>query len=85
MKKDTEELIRKCETCQWYLNVSYALTSKLNTLNFMWPVIQWEIDILGLFLLATKQKKFLIILVDYFKKWVKAKPFAITTLVYPGS
>ena len=34
----------------------------------------WGIDIIGPFLLGKKQLRFLIIAIDYFIKWVEAKP-----------
>ena len=39
-----------------------------------WPFTQWGIDIMGPFLLGKKQLRFLIIAIDYFIKWVEAKP-----------
>ena len=36
------------------------------------------IDIMGLFPLGKKQLKFLIVAIDYFKKWVEAEP--VTTI-----
>lgn len=37
------------------------------------------IDILGLFLTSTGQRKFIIMEVDYFSKWVEAESLAIIT------
>lgn len=37
------------------------------------------VDILGLFLLAPDQLKFLIVGVDYFTKWINAEVFSKTT------
>ncbi|XP_074363525.1 uncharacterized protein LOC141704106 [Apium graveolens] len=40
----------------------------------------WGMDILGLFPMATAQRKFLIVAIDYFTKWIEAKPLTkITT------
>ena len=41
-----------------------------------WPFVQWGLDILSLFPLGTRQMKFLIVGIDYFTKWVEAKPLA---------
>jgi len=44
-----------------------------------WPFTQWGIDIMGPFPLEKKQLKFLIVAIDYFIKWVEAKPVMTTT------
>ena len=41
-----------------------------------WPFAQWGLDILGPF---PKQMKFLVVGIDYFTKWVEAKPLAKIT------
>ncbi|KAL0438987.1 UNVERIFIED_CONTAM: hypothetical protein Slati_2381700 [Sesamum latifolium] len=40
---------------------------------------QWGIDIVGPFPLAAGQRKFLLVAVDYFTKWVEAEPLARIT------
>ena len=44
-----------------------------------WPFAQWGLDILGPFPLGTKQMKYLVVGIDYFTKWVEAKPLAKIT------
>jgi len=41
-----------------------------------WPFQTWGMDILGPFPLALGQLKFLVVAVDYFTKWIKAKPLS---------
>ncbi|KAL0447247.1 UNVERIFIED_CONTAM: hypothetical protein Slati_1852600 [Sesamum latifolium] len=43
------------------------------------PFRQWGIDIVGPFPLAVGQRKFLLVAVDYFTKWVKVEPLARIT------
>ncbi|KAK6151566.1 hypothetical protein DH2020_014201 [Rehmannia glutinosa] len=40
------------------------------------PFSKWGIDIVGPFPVASGQRKFLIVAVDYFSKWVEAEPVA---------
>ena len=40
---------------------------------------QWGIDIMGPFPLGKKQLRFLIVAINYFKKWVEAKPVMTIT------
>ena len=45
----------------------------------LWPFAQWGLDIMGLFPIAMRQLKFLIVGIDYFTKWVEAEVFATIT------
>ena len=44
-----------------------------------WPFTQYGIDIIGPFPMGRKQFKFIIVAIDYFTKWVKAKPTTMIT------
>ena len=45
----------------------------------LWPFTQWGLDIMGPFLTALRQLKFLVVSIDYFTKWVEAEPLATIT------
>lgn len=46
----------------------------------IYPICVWGMDILETFPMVTAQRGFLIVAIDYFTKWIKAKPIAkITT------
>ena len=42
----------------------------------LWSFTQWGLDIMGQFLIAVRQLKFLIVGIDYFTKWVEAETLA---------
>ena len=44
-----------------------------------WPFAQWGLNILGHFLVRTRQMKFLVVGIDYFTKWVEVEPLASIT------
>ena len=48
----------------------------LNPLSSPWPFAQWGLDIVGLFPKAVGNKKYLLVGIDYFTKWVEAEPLA---------
>ena len=73
MKKDTAELVRKCESCQKYTNIQHQSASQLTSIIAPWLFAQWRIDILDPFSLASGQKKLIVIAIDYFTKWVEAE------------
>ena len=41
-----------------------------------WPFTQWGLDIIGSFLKATGNKRYLLVGTDYFTKWVETEPLA---------
>lgn len=47
--------------------------SVMKPVLFACPFDQWDTDIVGPFPIALAQKKFLLVVVDYFSKWVKAE------------
>ena len=79
MKKDTAELFRRCELCQKYTNIQHQLTSQLTSIIAPWPFAQWKIDILGPFPPTSGQRKFIVVTINYFTKWVEAKSLAQIT------
>ncbi|GJT69806.1 reverse transcriptase domain-containing protein [Tanacetum coccineum] len=52
---------------------------KLTPITSPWPFYKWRIDISGLFPEVQGRMKFLIVAIDYFTKWIKAKPIATIT------
>ncbi|XP_071729071.1 uncharacterized protein [Rutidosis leptorrhynchoides] len=42
--------------------------------NAAWPFSKWAIDIVGSFLKEAGNVNFLVVAIDFFTKWVKAKP-----------
>lgn len=49
------------------------------SINAPWPFVQWGMDILRPFSIALGQQKFLLAIIDYFTKWIEAKPLAKIT------
>ncbi|GJU61545.1 reverse transcriptase domain-containing protein [Tanacetum coccineum] len=44
-----------------------------------WPFFQWGMDVLGPLPQAHGKVKFVIVAIDYFTKWIEAKPLTKTT------
>ncbi|GKB43014.1 reverse transcriptase domain-containing protein [Tanacetum coccineum] len=51
---------------------------KLSPITSPWPFYKWGIDIAGPFPEGSGKVKFFIVAIDYFTKWIKAKP--VTTI-----
>ena len=68
--------MKNCDQCQRFAPNIYQLGGVLNTLSSPWSFVQWDLDIVGPFLKAVGNKKYLLVGTDYFIKWVEAEPLA---------
>ncbi|GJS36634.1 reverse transcriptase domain-containing protein [Tanacetum coccineum] len=78
IQEDAKELIQKCETCQIHSPVPRKPKQEMTSIMFAWPFSQWGIDIVGPLPMAPGGARFLVVEIDYFTKWVEAKPLIST-------
>nr|GEZ07466.1 reverse transcriptase domain-containing protein [Tanacetum cinerariifolium] len=78
MHTDARNLIRKCMDCQVHRHVPKNPQEKLTPITSPWPFYKWGIDISGPFPKGPDKVKFLIVAIDYFTKWIEAKPVVIS-------
>ncbi|KAK4382886.1 hypothetical protein Sango_2830100 [Sesamum angolense] len=70
-----------CSCCGAHAG-TWALANKALRTGYFWPTMKqdacqmWGMDIVGPFPMAPGQRKFLLVAIDYFTKWVEAKPLA---------
>nr|GEV98791.1 reverse transcriptase domain-containing protein [Tanacetum cinerariifolium] len=76
---DARTLIRACQDCQVHKPVPRNPQQQLTPITSPWPFYKWGIDIAGPFLKGPGKVKFLIVAIDYFTKWIDAKPMATIT------
>ena len=69
----------KCEKCQKFGPNINTPSNELKFIHNPIPFTQWGLDLLGPFLVALAGVKFLIVVVDYFTKWIEAEPLATIT------
>nr|GEX86643.1 reverse transcriptase domain-containing protein [Tanacetum cinerariifolium] len=79
MHKDARDMIRKCSDCQIHRPVTRHAQQPLTPITALWPFYKWGIDIAGPFSEGPGKVKFLIVVMDYFTKWVEAKGVATIT------
>ncbi|XP_022891770.1 uncharacterized protein LOC111406613 [Olea europaea var. sylvestris] len=70
MKEDAKELVRKCDTCQRHGNLIHVPIEQQTAIFRVCPFFQLGMNILGPLPMAKGQKKFLLVSIDYFTKWV---------------
>ncbi|XP_076919389.1 uncharacterized protein LOC143580173 [Bidens hawaiensis] len=79
MHVDTVKEIWKCDSCQRYTPNILRPQNELVSISFAWPFQKWAIDIMGPFPEAPGHVKILVVAIDYFTKWVEAKPLETIT------
>ena len=76
MQREAQEYVKKCDQCQWFALNIHQPRGILNPLSSPWPFAQWDLDIVGPFHKAVRNKRYLLVGTDYFTKWVEAEPLA---------
>ncbi|VFQ73798.1 unnamed protein product [Cuscuta campestris] len=76
MRKDCEEYVRKCPTCQQFQNIPGRPATNYTPISSVIPFSRWGIDLLGALPKGAGQARWIVVAIDYFKKWVEAKPLA---------
>ncbi|XP_042396690.1 uncharacterized protein LOC121986819 [Zingiber officinale] len=76
LQEDAARTVVTCLSCQKYQNMSHRPTKEMKASMVSCPFDQWCMDIVGPFPMTISQRKFLLVEVDYFLKWVEAEPLA---------
>ncbi|GKV48032.1 hypothetical protein SLEP1_g54871 [Rubroshorea leprosula] len=65
--------------CMLSISTFVKAGEMLSSLTSPWPFAQWGVDLLGPFIKGKGGCTFLVVAVDYFTKWIEAKPLSMTT------
>src|ERR1044071_8198016 len=76
MHMDAVAELRKCKSCQRHAPGTLRPKNNLIPVTAAWPFQKWAIDLVGPFPTAPGNVKYLVVAIDYFTKWVEAKPLA---------
>ncbi|GJX60386.1 reverse transcriptase domain-containing protein [Tanacetum coccineum] len=79
MHADAKEEVDKCDSCQIHSPVPRLPKTHMTSIMAPWPFYQWGMDILGPLTPARGGAKFVIVAIDYFTKWIEAKPLVKIT------
>ncbi|GKC69421.1 reverse transcriptase domain-containing protein [Tanacetum coccineum] len=79
MREHARKLIRACQDCQVHKPVPRSPQQKLSPITSPWPFYKWGIYIARPFPKGPGKVKFLIVAIDYFTKWIEAKPMGTIT------
>ncbi|VFQ63982.1 unnamed protein product [Cuscuta campestris] len=76
MRKDCEEYVRKCLTCQQFQNIPGRPATNYTPISSVIPFSRWGIDLVGALPKGAGQARWIVVAIDYFTKWVEAEPLA---------
>jgi hypothetical protein len=78
---DAAELVQKCEGCQKCARDQKQPSSLTQLIQSTWSLQRWVLDLLGPLPPAQGNLKYVVVAVEYFSKWIEAKPLATITSV----
>lgn len=79
LNKDSAKMVKKCEECQFFANLTHAPPTRMTPLHSPIPFSQWKIDLVTDLPATVGNKKWLIVAIDYFTKCVEAEALVFTT------
>ena len=68
MQREVQEYVKKCDQCQRFTPNIHQPRDVLNPLSNPWLFAQWGLDIIGPFLRAVGNKRYLLVGIEYFIK-----------------
>jgi hypothetical protein len=76
---DATDLVQKCENCQKCARDQKQPSSLTQLIQPTWPLQRWGLDLLGPLPPAQGNLRYVVVAVEYFSKWIEAKPLATIT------
>jgi hypothetical protein len=73
---DAADLVQKCENCQKCARDQKQPSSLTQLIQPTWPLQRWGLDLLGPLPPAQGNLKYVVVAIEYFSKWIEAKPLA---------
>jgi hypothetical protein len=76
---DAEDLVRRCQNCQFFGKQSHVPAHSLITIPPSWPFACWSLNMIGPFTTAPGGFTHVLVAIDKFTKWIEYKPIAKLT------
>ncbi|XP_057793251.1 uncharacterized protein LOC131009864 [Salvia miltiorrhiza] len=75
MKSDSADYAKRCDKCQRFAQLSHLPPEPLISITSPWPFMKWGMDIVGKLPKAPGQLEYMLVVTDYFTKWIEAEAF----------
>jgi hypothetical protein len=72
---DAAKLVPTCQACQKFSHETKDLAQLVQLITPSWPLQRWGINIIGKLTLVQGNYTFVVVVVEYFTKWIEVKPF----------
>ena len=79
LQADWAKFSKTCKNCPWNGPLICLSATQLQSISSPWPFAVYGMDIIGPFPPASRQRKFLLVVVDYFTKWIEVEPLTRIT------
>jgi hypothetical protein len=76
---DAHDIVRQCPECQRHAPYSKFASNEIQLIPPVWPFTQWGMYIVGPLPTAPGNYTHAVVAVEYFSKWVEAKPLLSIT------
>ncbi|KAJ9542391.1 hypothetical protein OSB04_028897 [Centaurea solstitialis] len=76
LREDAIRYVQRCDACQKHSGMVHRPSEPLHSVLVSWPFMRWGMDIVGKLPPAPGQKVHLLVLTDYFSKWIEADAFS---------
>ncbi|KAJ9566517.1 hypothetical protein OSB04_002483 [Centaurea solstitialis] len=76
LREDAIRYLQRCDACKKYSGMTHRPSEPLHSVLIPWPFMRWGMDIVGKLTPAPGQKVYLLVLTDYFSKWIEAGAFS---------
>jgi hypothetical protein len=68
---DAEDLVQRCQNCQFFSKQSHIPAHSLITILPSWPFACWSLDMIGPFTMAPGDFTHVLVAIDKFTKWIE--------------
>jgi hypothetical protein len=77
--KDVEQIVKAYEACQIFSPHQSKPSTETPLILPTWPLQRWGMDLVGPLSPSQGGNKFTMVTVEYFTRWIEAKPVATIT------
>jgi len=77
--KNVEEIVKTCKACQTFSPIQSRPSAPTQLISASWLLQRWGMDLVGPMPTAQGGNKFAVVAIEYFTRWIEAKPLATIT------